>query len=161
MMRHGIEHPIRMWMNRHQRRFEMKEKRSLHLRVQEMCDCYATGDPLKEMSIVKNEKDRDEAAVKWLALAALHGVNNNAEEITITRDPDGQVRVVAEYRKTELPSPGEEVGKKIVDTVREITHIEADKGKIPLALGIRNDSIELNVKFKAKENTERIIIKFP
>ena len=140
---------------------KMKEKRNLHLKVQEMCDCYATGDPLKEMSIVQNEEDKEEAAVKWLALAALHGVNNNAEEITITHHSDGRVRVVAEYRETELPSPGQEVGKKIVDTVREITHIEADKGKIPLALGIRNDSIELDIKFKAKEDKEKIIIKFP
>jgi len=139
----------------------MKEKRSLHLRVQEMCDCYATGDPLKEMSKVKNEKDKDEAAVKWLALAALHGVNNNAEKITITHDTGGQVRVVAEYRKTELPSPEKEVGKKIVDTVREITHIEEEKGEIPLSLGIRNDSISLNIKFKAKKDKEEITIKFP
>ncbi len=139
----------------------MKEKRNLHLRVQEMCDCYATGDPLKEMSIVKNEKDSDEAAVKWLALAALHGVNNNAEEVTISREPDGKVRVLAEYRKTELPSPGKEVGQKIVDTVREITHIESDKGKMPLSLGIRSDSITLNIKFKAKKDKEEITIKFP
>lgn len=139
----------------------MKEKRNLHLKVQEMCDCYATGDPLKEMSIVKNEEDKEEAALKWLALAALHGVNNNAEEITIIRYPDGQVRVVAEYRESELPSPGSEIGKKIVDAVREITHIEEDKGKTPLSLGIRNDSIELNIKFKAKKDKTKITIKFP
>ena len=139
----------------------MKEKRSLHLRVQEMCDCYATGDPLKEMSKVKNEQDKDEAAVKWLALAALHGVNNNAEEITITRNTKGQVRVIAEYRKTELPSPENELSKKIVDTVREITHIEKEKGEMPLSLGIRNDSISLKIKFKAKKDKEEITIKFP
>lgn len=139
----------------------MKEKRNLHLKVQEMCDCYATGDPLKEMSIVKNEEDIEEGALKWLALAALHGVNNNAEEITITRGPDGQVRVVAEYRKTELPSPGSEVGGKIVDAVREITHIEEDKGEIPLALGIRQDTVNLQIKFKGKKDKEKITIKFP
>jgi len=139
----------------------MKEKRNLHLKVQEMCDCYATGDPLKEMSIVKNDEDIEEGALKWLALAALHGVNNNAEEITITRDPDGQVRVVAEYRKTELPSPGLEVGGKIVDAVREITHIEEDKGEITLALGIRQDTVNLQIKFKAKKDKEKITIKFP
>ena len=139
----------------------MKEKRSLHLRVQEMCDCYATGDPLKEMSKVKNEQDKDEAAVKWLALAALHGVNNNADEITITRDTEGHVRVVAEYRKTELPSPEGEVSQKIVDAVREITHIEKEKGEMPLSLGIRNDSISLKIKLKAKKDKEEITIKFP
>jgi hypothetical protein len=139
----------------------MKEKRNLHLKVQEMCDCYATGDPLKEMSIIKNDEDREEAALKWLALAALHGVNNNAEEITITRSSEGNVRVVAEYRESELPSPGSEVGGKIVDALREITHIEEDKGKTPLSLGIRNDSVELKIKFKAKKGKERITIKFP
>lgn len=139
----------------------MKEKRNLHLKVQEMCDCYATSDPLKEMSIVNSEEDKDEAAVKWLALAALHGVNNNAEEITITRGPDGQVRVVAEYRKTELPSPGSEVGEKIVSSIREITHIEEEKGKIPLSLGIRNDRVQLKLKLKAKNGKEKITIKFP
>ena len=96
----------------------MKEKRNLHLKVQEMCDCYATGDPIKEMSVVKNEEDKDEAAVKWLALVALHGINNNAEEITITRSSEGNVRVVAEYRESELPTPGLEVGAKIVDAIR-------------------------------------------
>jgi hypothetical protein len=139
----------------------MKEKRNLHLKVQEMCDCYATGDPLKEMSIIKNEENKDEAAVKWLALAALHGVNNNAEEITITRSSEGNVRIVAEYRESELPSPGSEVGGKIVDALREITHIEEDKGKTPLSLGIRNDSVNLQIKFKANKGEEKITIKFP
>jgi hypothetical protein len=49
----------------------MKEKRNVHLKVQELCDCYATNDPLKEMSVVQNGSDKEEAALKWLALAAL------------------------------------------------------------------------------------------
>ena len=139
----------------------MKEKRNLHLKVQEMCDCYATGDPLKEMSIVKNDEDKDEAALKWLALAALHGVNNNAEEITITRSSEGNVRILAEYRESELPSPGPDVGGKILNALREITHIEEEKGKTPLSLGIRNDSVNLTIKFKEKNGKEKITIKFP
>jgi hypothetical protein len=139
----------------------MKEKRNLHLKVQELCDCYATNDPLKEMSVVKNDEDKEEAALKWLALAALHGVNDNAEEVTITRSSDGKVQVVAKYRESELPSPGSEVGARIIKAVREITHIEGQKGKTPLALGIRNDSVELQVKMKEKEGREEVTIKFP
>ena len=139
----------------------MKEKRNVHLKVQELCDCYATNDPLKEMSVVKNDADIDEAAVKWLALAALHGMNNNAKEVSITRFSDGEVRVTARYRETELPSPGTEVGSRILETVREITHIEGHKGESSLALGIRNDSIELRVKLKEKEGREKVTIKFP
>jgi hypothetical protein len=139
----------------------MKEKRNVHLKVQELCDCYATNDPLKEMSILKTDNDKDEAALKWLALAALHGVNKNAKEVIISRSSDGEIRVTAKYRESELPSPGSEVGAKIMEAVREITHIEDRKGKSPLALGIRNDSIELQVKMKKKEGREKITIKFP
>ena len=139
----------------------MKDTQNLHLKVQEMCDCYATNDPLKEMSTVKDDQDQDESALKWLALAALHGVNNNAKEISISRSKDGRINVTAKYRETELPSPGEAVGTKIFEAVSGITHLEGGKGKTPLALGIRNDSIELQVKVKQKEGRQRISIKFP
>ena len=139
----------------------MKEKRNLHLKVQELCDCYATNDPLKEMSAVNSGPDMEEAALKWLALAALHGVNSNAKSVTLTRSRDGEVRVTAKYRQSELPSPGAEVGAKIMEALREVTHIEGDKGKSPLALGIRNDSIELQVKMKTKDDKEKVTIKFP
>ncbi len=139
----------------------MKEKRSLHLKVQEMCDCYATTDPLKEMSQIKGGSDQSEAAEKWLALAALHGVNNNAKEISIRRSKNGKIKVTAQYRESELPSPGSKIGKKIMSAVREITHIEGKKGKSPLALGIREDSIELKIKMKSKNKGERVTLTFP
>ena len=139
----------------------MKEKRNVHLKVQELCDCYATNDPLKEMSTVKNDADKDEGALKWLALTALHGVNSNAKTIAISRSNDGEISVTAKYRESELPSPGSEVGAKIIEAVREITHIEGDKGKTPLALGIRNDSIEIQVKLKSKEGKEKVTLNFP
>lgn len=139
----------------------MKEKRNVHLKVQELCDCYATNDPLKEMSVVKNDGDKEEAAFKWLALASLHGINNNAKEVTLTRSKNGDVRVTAKYRETDLPSPGSDVGAKIIEALREVTHIEGDKGKMPLSLGIRNDSIELQVKMKSKDEGEKITIRFP
>lgn len=139
----------------------MKEKRNLHLKVQELCDCYATNDPLKEMSQIKRDNDKDEAALKWLALAALHGVNDNAEKVTIARSADGEIKVTAKYREAELPSPGAEIGERIMKAVREITHIDSGKGKTPLALGIRQDSIELEIKMKSKEEGEKVTIEFP
>ena len=138
----------------------MKEKRNVHLKVQELCDCYAANDPLKEMSTLKNDQDKDEAALKWLALAALHGVNSNAKKVSITRSKDGEISVSAKYRETELPSPGSDIGTKIIEAVREITHIEGDEGKSPMALGIRNDSIEIQVKMKSEESGEKVTLKF-
>jgi hypothetical protein len=139
----------------------MKDTASLHKKVQEMCDCYATGDPLREMSVLKEDADKVEAAVKWLALTALHGVNNNAEKVTIRRAPDGEVTVVAKYRNTRLPSPGTDVGQTIFEVVREITHVEGDQGKSALALGIRESSLDLKVKVKSKDNEDTVTIKFP
>ncbi|MFZ0614735.1 MAG: hypothetical protein WAM73_20990 [Desulfobacterales bacterium] len=139
----------------------MKDTDSVHKKVQEMCDCYATTDPLKEMSILKSDTDKQEAAVKWLALAALHGVNHNAEKISIRRSGEGKVTVYAEYRTTELPSPGAEVGQKIFEAARGMTHIEGEKGKTDLALGIRDSSIELEVKLKKKDGGEQLTVKFP
>lgn len=139
----------------------MKDSVNLHLKVQELCDCFATTDPLKEMSTITSSPDVDEAALKWLALAVLHGINNNAKRITLTEDKDGNVEVTAKYRVTQLPSPGSEVGEKVFDAVREITHIEKKKGKTALALGFRNNSLELNVKTKTKGEEKMVEISFP
>lgn len=139
----------------------MKEQRSLHLQVQEMCDCYATTDPLEEMAKMASVDEGDlEAAVKWLSLAILHGINNNAEEITVSREKDGGVRVTAEYRKTELPAMNGRVAEAVMAAVREITHIDADKGRLPLSIGIRDSSVDLEVKIKSKEKREKLKLKF-
>jgi hypothetical protein len=138
----------------------MKDIQSLHLRVQEMCDCYATTDPLEEMAKMATEKeDTQESAVKWLALAILHGINSNAEEIGLGRKEDGRVRVTAEYRDTELPAPDARIASAVIDVVREITHIE-EKGKLPLSIGLRGDSIDLEVKIKSTDGKEKLRLKF-
>lgn len=139
----------------------MKDTGNLHLKIQELCDCYSTTDPLKEMSEIQNEDPGVDAALKWVALAALHGVNNNAKKITIKQTTDGTVAVTAEYRDSELPSPGSDVASNIFEAVREVTHIEGNKGKTTLALGMRDSSLDLEVKVKEKDDGKKISIKFP
>ena len=42
----------------------MEDKRNLHLKIQELCDCYATTrSTLKGMSDVPGDEDKDEAAL--------------------------------------------------------------------------------------------------
>lgn len=139
----------------------MKDSGNLHLKVQEFCDCFATTDPLKEMSLIQNIPDKAEAALKWLSLAALHGVNANADEIVLAIDAEGNVKATAEYRPAELPSPGKDAGARIFETLKQITHIEGDEGKTRLALGIRDSSIELKIKIKSKKGGKKIAIRFP
>jgi hypothetical protein len=137
----------------------MKDKQSTHLKVQELCDCYATTDPLKGMSDLPKDKDIQEAALKWLALAVLHGINSNAERISLARSNEGKVKVTAEYRNAELPSPGGEIGRLIVDAVQKIAYM--DEGEIPLALGIRGSSVEMKLKIKKKGDGESVTLEFP
>lgn len=139
----------------------MKEKRNFHLRVQELCDCFATTDPLKEMSKLKTEPDTREAALKWLALAALHGINAGAKKISIRLSESGEVAVTAKYREAKLPSPGTATGGDILKAIREITHIDAEKGKLPLALGIRDSRVDLDITVKKEESGENVTIRFP
>lgn len=139
----------------------MLDKRSLHLKVQELCDCYAGTDYLKEMCLVPKEPDAQEAALKWIALAVLHGINANADEVKISRSEDGAVKVTAEYRKASLPTPGDDIGRLILEALRQIVHLEKDKDKGLLALGVRNDSMELEVEVKRKDGGESATLAFP
>ena len=138
----------------------MRDMGTPHQRMQELCDCFAETDPLREMALVSRDADKEEAALKWLALAVLHGIDRNAEKISLEKGGDGRVRAEAEYRDTELPSPGAEVGGKIIDAVRQMTHIEEKKGEIPFVVGIRDSSIEIRVKVEQEHGNEKITLKF-
>ncbi|MEN6439535.1 MAG: hypothetical protein ABFD97_13255 [Syntrophobacter sp.] len=139
----------------------MLDKRTLHMKVQEQCDCFATTDPLIQMAALKGESDPEEGALKWMALAVLHGINANAKKIRMRRAGSGDVTVTAKNGKAELPSPGAAIGAKIIDVVKGITHIEGEKGKMPVVIGIRDGSIEVQVKFKQSDEGEEVVIKFP
>lgn len=138
----------------------MRDMGTPHKKMQELCDCYAETDLLKEMAIIHSDADKDEAALKWLALAVLHGVDRNAKKISLERASDGSVRVSAEYKKTDLPTPGKEIGKKVLEAARQITHIEEKKGEIPLAIGIRDSSIEIRMKVKRAGESEKVTLEF-
>ena len=138
----------------------MKDTESLHKKVQELIDCFASNDPLKEMSELPGDSDTNEAALKWLALAVLHGVNSGAEKIQLRLRADGTVSVTARYRERELPSPGAQIGSNIVAAARRIGHFEGDKGKTLLALGLRDSSIDLKLKAKSEKGTDKVTLKF-
>jgi hypothetical protein len=139
----------------------MRDSSNLHQKIQDMCDCYATNDPLKEMSRLQHDSDTEEAAIKWIAMAVLHGINNNASEISIAKTATGDVKVVAEYRRTELPPPGDAVSGKIIQDLKEIVHLDSAGGESTLAFGFRNNSMDLTVKTREEGGDERVTISFP
>jgi hypothetical protein len=138
----------------------MLDKRTLHMKVQEQCDCFATVEPLREMAALGKEPDAEESALKWIALAVLHGIDRNAKSISLRRSAGGELSVTAKYRESELPRPPEPVGRKIFDVVRAITHLD-DKGRTPVAIGIRDSSIEIEFNLDRDGGAEEVVLKFP
>ncbi|MCG8471384.1 MAG: hypothetical protein MI742_05950 [Desulfobacterales bacterium] len=138
----------------------MKDSANLHQKIQELCDCFAESDILSEMSRMQTETPSEEAALKWLALAMLHGIGNSAHEITLKHDDQG-VRVLAEYRLTDLPAPPKEIAIAAVAALRKVTHITEAKGKSPLAFGFRENSMDLSIKIKEGGGKCKATIGFP
>lgn len=139
----------------------MQDKRNLHKKMQEQIDCFVGTDYLTELGSVQNEPDKEQAPLKWLALAILYGINEKAKKIKIEKDKDGSFRISAEYRDSELPSPGGEILDRIFEDFRHMTHIETDKGKIPLSVGVRDSSLELEAKIDKEGGKEKIELTFP
>jgi hypothetical protein len=139
----------------------MLDKRTLHMKVQEHCDCFATTDLLGEMAGLTKEQDSEDGALKWIALAVLHGIDRNAKKISLRSTADGGISVTAKYRESELPRPPAAIGRKVFDVIKGITHIEGDKGKTPVVIGVRDGSIELEVKFGHHGDEEEVVLKFP
>jgi hypothetical protein len=139
----------------------MRDNKSLHLKAQELADCYKSTDYLREMSVVSEDEDPDEGALKWIALAILHGVNSNAESVSIRRSEDGTVTVLAEYRRQSLPSPGGPAGEKAIKFLRSMVDLELDKDKRQLAFGWGNESLDLEVKANREAGGDTVTIHFP
>jgi hypothetical protein len=139
----------------------MKDSGSMHLKVQEMCDCYLSTDPLREMSVLKDDEDKDAAAIKWLALAILYGIDSNAKRISLSANEKGDVKVVAKFRKSELPAPGSDVGSRIFDLVKRLAHFDGDEGTTPLAVGIRDSSLEIGLSSAREDDGRVVTLRFP
>jgi hypothetical protein len=137
----------------------MLDKRTLHMKVQEQCDCFATTEPLREMAALGKEPDPEEGALKWIALAVLHGIGRNAESISLRRSAGGEFSVTAKYRESELPEPPERIGRKVFDVVKAITHLE-DTGRMPIIIGIRDSSMEIEFNLDRDGGAEEVVLKF-
>ena len=146
----------------------IKDDRNYHQRLQEFCDCYLETDPKKELEKAAKgvsgdpSGDLDELALKFLGLGIFYGAAEKAKKISLQRSKDGKVLFSIESRrKYQLPAPGLQVADRIISIARSITHIDEDKGKEPVSLGLRNDRIEITFQFDRKAEGESFHIIFP
>ena len=138
---------------------------NLHLKLQEMCDCYLETDFAKQLAAMSKaqSKDLDEDAVKYLSLALMYGVTDRAQQLKMKKKKDGTVKasLVIDDTKISLPLPPAALFDRMVAVIRTILHFEAGGGQMPLVLGLRNSQIDLTVKLKEKEGETSLKITFP
>ena len=146
----------------------IKDDRSYHQRLQEFCDCYMETDPKKELE--KAAKgisgdpggNQDELALKFLGLGIFYGASEKAKKISIQRSKDGKVLFTVESRgQYQLPPPSTQLADRIISIARSITHLEEDRGKEPVSLGLRNDRMDITFQFERKGEEESFSILFP
>jgi hypothetical protein len=145
------------------------DKRNLHLKLQEYCDCYMETDPRKELEAISREGEKsdvtgdpEEVAVKFLGLSVLYGMKENAKSLSLVRTDRGAYQFNVEAAgKYKLPAPPASVGNQAFKVMRAITHLEEESASGPLALGLRNDRIELGVVFDSRGGRETMTISFP
>lgn len=138
-------------------------ERNYHLKLLEMCDCYLETDFLKQMKGMSGSDagDPEENAIKYLALAIMHTVSEKAKKLSMKRKGDKVTVKVKGDEETTLPPPSIEQFARISAIMRAILHIEDDEGRLPLALGLRNGDLELQVEVARGQDKETLKIKFP
>ena len=146
----------------------IKDDRSYHQRLQEFCDCYMETDPKKELEKAAKgvsgdpSGDPDELALKFLGLGIFYGAAERAKKISIEVSKDGKVVFTIDSRgKYQLPPPNAQLANRIISIARSITHIDGDQGKEPVALGLRNDRMDITFQFDRKPSEESFSILFP
>lgn len=145
------------------------DKRNLHLKLQEYCDCYMETDPKKGLEAISlGGKDSDvtgdpeEVALKFIGLAILYGMRENAKSLSVVKTDQGEVQFNIEAAgKYKLPPPPPPVDDRVFEVMRCITHLEAERASEPLSVGLRNDRIELAVAFDSEGGKRAMTISFP
>lgn len=146
----------------------IKDERNYHQRLQEFCDCFMETDPKKELE--KASKgisgdpggNPDELALKFLGLGIFYGASEKAKTISFQRSKDGRVLFTVDAKgKYQLPPPDARLADRVIYIARSITHIEEDKGRQPVSMGLRNDRIDIHFQFDRKGEGETFTISFP
>ncbi len=135
-----------------------------HLKLQEMCDCYLETDFSRQLKAMVSTKSTDlmEDGFKYLALVLLEAITEKASALVLSKQNNTiKVMLKGPDPQIELPSPSPEILNAVTTIIREILHLEMDKGKSPLTLGLKNSWLDLLVRVKKGNGEESLEIEFP
>lgn len=126
-----------------------------HLKLQEMCDCYLETDFRLQMAKLCKQPgpDREEEAFRYLALALMHTITEQAGKLSMKKEKlEVKVKVESDGEKHSLPAPPVAMFNMVLAMVRAILHLDGEKGESLLSLGLRNGAVEMRVKLRAKDD---------
>lgn len=132
-----------------------------HLKLQEMCDCYLETDFRLQMAKLCKQPgaDREEEALRYLALALMHTITEQARKLSMKKEKlEVKVKVESDGEKHSLPAPPAALFARVVALVRAILHLEGEKGESMLSLGLRSGAVEMRVKIR--ENGDEVALRF-
>ena len=147
----------------------MRDSKSLHLKLQEYGDCFSESDAARELEEISKKGaggdvtgDTTEVALKYLSTAILHGIEEEAQKVQISREGamEGDCRLLGK-KEIPLPKPPTGLAREMIGIVRSITDLEADTGESKLAYGLRNDRLEIDVTVHKSGNKEVMGLRLP
>ncbi len=139
-----------------------KLSHNLHAKLQEMCDCYMETDFKSELAgmSVAQSSDLEEDAIKYLSLAIMYAITEQASKLSLKiKGDDVKVTVKSDEKET-LSAPSSELAAKSIEIMRTILHLEEDKSELPLSLGLRSGQVDVLVKLKREGEKESMKIAF-
>lgn len=147
----------------------MLDVRNMQLRLQEYTDCFAETDPsagLREISTkgVEGDATRDftETALKYLSLALLSAIEENATGIRLasTKEVNGDCFLTGK-KEIRLAAPPAGLSREMIGIVRGITGLEVDQGSSKFSWGIREDRLELTARVEKSGEREVLDLTLP
>ena len=147
----------------------MKDSRNLHIKLQEYADCFAESDPAWELKEINRKGvggdvtgDTAEAALKYLSLAILSGIEEGSRNIFFTRNGElNGACYMSGDKEARLPGLPSGMVKEIIGILRCITGLETDNGISRLVYGIRKDQIEIDVGVTRSGSQETLSLTLP
>jgi hypothetical protein len=129
----------------------MKDVTNAHLALQNLISCYLETNPAEALKNwadrnwkIESHEDADEASLKYLALVVLDAIESRAQKIVLEKGCP--VLIAAPGSEHMLPAAPESMLARGLELLREMCGMEGARSKSALSLGIRNDSIDLEIE---------------
>lgn len=144
--------------------------RSPHAKLEEFVDCFLGTDHKKELESFTlphlTRPTREEApdeALRYLAIVLLYALDERAKDISLIRkQPDVMLCRMAGDKFYDLPAPKEEIASCLFGEIEEMAGLDETKRTGKLVVGIKNDSIQLNITSTLTDlEEEKIVIGLP